>query len=167
MKRCSSQKIFLRGLINHACAFFIFFLKKTKKRNPTPTKSMCKSMYIEIVHFFYFCIYVIYIVILKKKYRVDPKQTVLYSAVTVATRTKCPLFNPAIQSLGLWMLYQLQKNCKVMLLRLHLSWADAKWVDINKTSVIVSDSGRLIISYSHLRKNSKFSPTINLAKFKN
>lgn len=66
MKRCSSQKIFLRGLINHACAFFIFFFKKTKKRNPTPTKSMCKSMYIEIVHFFYFCIYVIYIVILKK-----------------------------------------------------------------------------------------------------
>lgn len=131
------------------CIFYIYFFLKTKKRNPTPTKSMCKSIYIEIVHFFYFCIYVIYIVIFFK-YRVDPKQTVLYSAVTVTTRTKCPLFNPTIQSLGLWMLYQLQKNCKVMLLRLHLSWADAKWVDINKTSVIVSDSGWLIISYSHL-----------------
>lgn len=105
-------------------------------------------MYIEIVHFFYFCIYVIYSYFFN--YGVDPKQTLLYSAVTVTTRTKCPLFNPAIQSLRLWMLYQLQENCKVMLLRLHLSWADAKWVDINKTSVIVSDSGWLRISYSHL-----------------
>lgn len=98
----------------HMCILYIYIFFQTKKKTNTNKKYVHKTTILKLCIFLKKILYLHYLYSYSLKYRVDPKQTVLYLAVTVTTRTKCPLCNLTIHSLRLYTGYFLNTISNVI-----------------------------------------------------